>query len=159
MDVGPHHTGLETSRAPYSKSHARRLKRKENEQLAGGLGMLQAALPSIAPTAATSATTSASERSAGMGDVPAATVIATATATRRVASAKQLVAKSKSKSNVIPERPGEPAAPQPTTRPGQIGEGKGTPLTRSQRRRTLYDPFSVLDHLGSTTEATFNFFF
>ena len=43
-------TGLEASRAPYSKSHARRLKRKEREELVGGrLGTLQAALPSMAP--------------------------------------------------------------------------------------------------------------
>jgi len=131
------HTGLEASRAPYSKSHARRLKRKEKEQLAGDFGTLQAALPSIAPTVATAATTSASERSAGKIDVPAATVITTATATRRVASAKHLV--DTFKSTIIPDAPGEGAAtPQPTTRPGQIGEGKGTPLTRSQRRRALY---------------------
>ncbi|KAH9985405.1 ribosome biogenesis protein SLX9-domain-containing protein, partial [Russula compacta] len=84
---------LEASRAPYSKSHARRLKRKEREQLAGGLDLLKAALPSIAPTAV-----SAAERSAGEG--------------RDAATAGGAL-------------------------PGQIGEGKGNPLTRSQRRRAL----------------------
>jgi ribosome biogenesis protein SLX9 len=134
------HTGLEASRAPYSKSHARRLKRKEKEQLAGDFGTLQAALPSIAPTVATAATTRASEWSAGKIDVAAATVITTATATRPVASAsaKHLVDISKSTIS-IPNAPGEgAAAPQPATRRGQIGEGKGTPLTKSQRRRALY---------------------
>jgi ribosome biogenesis protein SLX9 len=154
--VGLHHTGLEASRAPYSKSHARRLKRKEKEQLAGGLGILQAALPSIALTAATATTTSAGVTPAGKGDATAATIVTTATATRRVASAKKTV--SKPESNVIPDAPGDAAVPQSTTtRPGQIGEGKGTPLTRSQRRRALYEPFFFLLSirlLGSVTEAT-----
>ena len=124
-------TGLEASRAPYSKSHARRLKRKEKEELVGGrLGTLQAALPSIVsiPAARTG------ERSAGKIDAPAATVITTTTAT--AASSAKLVAKSKPTGTDAPD-PG--VAPQPKTRPGQIGEGEGTPLTKSQRRRALYD--------------------
>ncbi|KAI0307762.1 ribosome biogenesis protein SLX9-domain-containing protein, partial [Multifurca ochricompacta] len=79
---------LEASRVPYSKSHARRLKRKEKEQLVGDMESLKTALPSI---------TSMS----GKGSA------------------------------------GEYAALAMPVRPGQIGEGKGTPLTRSQRRRAL----------------------
>jgi len=121
-------TGLEASRAPYSKSHARRLKRKEKEELVGGrLGTLRAALPSIAPMPAASA----GERSAGKLDAPAATVVTTITAT--AASSARLVAKSK-----LADAPDPGVAPLlPKTRPGQIGEGKGTPLTKSQRRRAL----------------------
>jgi len=126
-------TGLEASRAPYSKSHARRLKRKEKEELVGGrLGTLQAALPSIAPIPAASA----GERSAGKLDAPAATttVIATITATA-ASSAKKLVGRSKPTDTDVPDP--EVAPQQPQTRSGQIGEGKGAPLTTSQRRRAL----------------------
>ena len=128
-------SGLEASRAPYSKSHARRLKRKQKEQLAGGLGLLKAALPSIAPIAA-----SAAERSAGEErDAAAATDITTATATAAGGGASaKLIARSKP-ATVTPD-PGK--APQAAL-PGQIGEGKGNPLTRSQRRRALYGPIVV----------------
>jgi len=144
--AGP--TGLEASRAPYSKSHARRLKRKEKEELVGGrLGTLQAALPSIAPMPAASA----GERSAGKLDAPAATVITTITAT--AASSAKLVAKSK-----LPDAPDPGIAPQPKMRPGQIGEGKGTPLTKSQRRRALYD-IILLPCRAPATEVMLFFFF
>jgi ribosome biogenesis protein SLX9 len=132
-------TGLEASRAPYSKSHARRLKRKEKEELVGGrLGTLQAALPSIAPMMPAA---SAGVRSAGKLDAPAATTTATA-----ASSAKIIVGGSKPTDVPDPDV----APQQPQTRPGQIGEGKGTPLTTSQRRRALYDIIclsSVIVHL------------
>ncbi|KAH8998924.1 ribosome biogenesis protein SLX9-domain-containing protein, partial [Lactarius hatsudake] len=91
-----------TSRAPYSKSHARRLKRKERERLAGGgMESLESALPSITTDGVIATGTS---RSAGEG----------------------------------PTTPADPEAPSPPARlVGQIGQGKGTPLTRSQRRRAL----------------------
>lgn len=95
--------------------------------MGGRLGTLQAALPSIAPMPAAIA----GERSAGKLDAPAATVVTTITAT--AASSAKLVAKSK-----LADAPDPGVAPQPKTRPGQIGEGKGTPLTKSQRRRALY---------------------
>ncbi|KAH9175310.1 ribosome biogenesis protein SLX9-domain-containing protein [Lactarius sanguifluus] len=94
---------LEASRAPYSKSHARRLKRKEWERLAGGgMESLESALPSITTTDVVIAT--GTSKSAGEG----------------------------------PTTPADPEAPSPPARlVGQIGQGKGTPLTRSQRRRAL----------------------
>lgn len=151
-------TGLEASRAPYSKSHARRLKRREKEQLtAGGLGSLKAALPSIAPTTrrTTAATTIIGDRSAGEElDAAAAT---TNTSTTRIANANAAAIddasvsvsvkpmdKSKSKSKQLTtDQPEVPPQPQPpVTRPGQIGEGHGAPLMRSQRRRrALYGTY------------------
>jgi len=151
-------TGLEASRAPYSKSHARRLKRKEKEELVGGrLGTLQAALPSIAPIPAASP----GERSAGKLDAPAATAIITTiiTPTAAASSAKKLV--DRSKSTDVPDP--EVAPQQPRTRPGQIGEGKGTPLTTSQRRRALYDIYLlIVGHRAPATDVMtffFDFFF
>ena len=41
------YTGLESSRAPYSKSHTRREKRKAKEQIAGGLSDMQAAISAL----------------------------------------------------------------------------------------------------------------
>jgi ribosome biogenesis protein SLX9 len=121
-------TGLEASRAPYSKSHARRLKRREKEELtAGGLGSLKAALPSIAPTTRTTAATIIGDRSAGELDAAAATAAASMKPINN-----KLKPKSKSKQ---PTDQSEVPPPSPTTRPGQIGEGHGAPLMRSQRRR------------------------
>jgi ribosome biogenesis protein SLX9 len=39
--------GLESSHSPYSKSHTRRLKRKAKQQIAGGLGDMQAAISAL----------------------------------------------------------------------------------------------------------------
>ena len=39
--------GLESGHAPYSKSHARRLKRKEKEKLVSGMEDVALALPSL----------------------------------------------------------------------------------------------------------------
>jgi hypothetical protein len=126
-------TGLEASRAPYSKSHARRLKRREKEELtAGGLGSLKAALPSIAPTRTTTRTAAATtigDSSAGEPDA-AATTTTTATAAAIIVDASL-----KSKSKQPTDQLEMPPPPPPTTRPGQIGEGHDAPLMRSQRRR------------------------
>jgi len=119
---------LEASRAPYSKSHARRLKRKEREQLAGDLGSLRAALPSMAPTDASGSTSGSGDKTAGRVIDPAATVSNTAPAS---ASAKSIT-----RSKLTTSTPDLEEAQQPT-RPGMIGEGKGKPLTRSQRRHAL----------------------
>ena len=133
------HTGLEASRAPYSKSHARRLKRKEKEELtAGGLGSLKAALPSIAPTTRTTpATTITGDRSAGELDAAATTTV---TAAAIDASVKPTIdinkLKSKQQQPIADQSDVPPSLP--TTRPGQIGEGHGAPLVKSQRRRALY---------------------
>ena len=119
-------TGLEASRAPYSKSHARRLKRKEKEQLTGRLGSLKAALPSIAPTPTSSSAAIVDERSAEEEvDAATATTSTTVTAARSGATVKPT------------QQPTITAIPRPT-RPGQIGEGNDAPLTKSQRRRALY---------------------
>jgi ribosome biogenesis protein SLX9 len=131
-------TGLEASRTPYSKSHARRLKRREKEELtAGGLGSLKAALPSIAPTTRTTAATIIGDSSSA-GELDAAATTTTATATATAAASMKPInnkLKSKSKSTKQPTDQSEVPPPSPTTRPGQIGEGHGAPLMRSQRRR------------------------
>ena len=122
-------SGLEASRTPYSKSHARRLKRKEREQLSGsGMESLKTALPSIT-----------SSKSAGEdpGGVMTTSAKSTAAATTTGPS---------SESECAPAPDTE--APSPPTRLGQIGQGKGTPLTRSQRRRALcVNFFFSLHHL------------
>ena len=126
-------TGLEASRAPYSKSHARRLKRREKEQLTGRLGSLKAALPSIAPTATTSSAAIVGERSAEEADAATATTSTTVTAARSGATVKPT------------QQPTITAIPRPT-RPGQIGEGNDAPLTKSQRRRALYGLIIIANH-------------
>jgi len=128
---------LEASRAPYSKSHARRLKRREKEELtAGGLGSLKAALPSIAPTTRTTAATTIGGSSAGQMDAAATTNTTTATAAAIIddASVKPINNELKSKSKQ-PTDQLEMPPPPPTPRPGQIGESHDAPLMRSQRRR------------------------
>ncbi|KAJ7925895.1 ribosome biogenesis protein SLX9-domain-containing protein [Mycena leptocephala] len=79
---------LESSHSPYSKSHARRMKRKAKEQLGGGLDDIQHAL------AAESLAQTASEEV-------------------------------------------QPKQKKPKPKPGQIGEGKGAPLSKAQRQRAL----------------------
>jgi len=129
---------LEASRAPYSKSHARRLKRKEKEQLAGDLGSLRAALPSMAPTDASGSTSRSGDTSAGrVIDDAAATVPSTGPASAGGGASAKFIARSKLTTST-PDL--KEARQQTTPRPGMIGEGKGKPLTRSQRRYALYDP-------------------
>jgi hypothetical protein len=141
-------TGLEASRAPYSKSHARRLKRREKEQLTGRLGSLKAALPSIAPTATTSSAAIVGERSAEEVDAATATTSTTVTAARSGATVKPT------------QQPTITAIPRPT-RPGQIGEGNDAPLTKSQRRRALYGLIiaNLFFFFAFATEATSFFLF
>ena len=125
-------SGLEASRAPYSKSHARRLKRNERERLAGGgMESLKYALPSITTLIADG--NSGGSKSAGQDD-HTSPAISTVAATSTGPSAK-LDPKSESGDALVPD----PAAPSPPpTRLGQIGQGQDTPLTRSQRRRALW---------------------
>lgn len=153
-------TGLEASRAPYSKSHARRLKRREKEQLtAGGLGSLKAALPSIAPTTTTTRTTAATiigDRSAGE-QLDAA---ATTTAAAIDASVKPTIDMDKLKSKQQPTTDQlDVPLPPPTTRPGQIGEGHGAPLVVSQRRRALYGLIIANCHFAFVAHLFFFFTF
>ncbi len=155
-------TGLEASRAPYSKSHARRLKRREKEQLtAGGLGSLKAALPFIAPTTKPTRTTTATIGDRSAGELDAA---ATTTAAGRFDSSVKPVTITKSKSkqptNTITSSQLEEAPPpQPTTTPsGQIGEGHGAPLTRSQRRRALYGLIIANCHFAFAIKAAHHLF-
>ena len=151
-------TGLEASRAPYSKSHARRLKRREKEELtAGGLGSLKAALPSIAPrttTRTTPASTIIGDTSAGELDAAATTTTTTATATAATVIDDDLSVKP-IKNNKLKSKLKHPAdqlempPPPPTIRPGQIGESHGAPLMRSQRRRrALYGILFLFAHLS-----------
>jgi len=131
-------TGLEASRAPYSKSHARRLKRREKEQLtAGGLGSLKAALPSIAPPTTRTRTTAATIiGDSSAGELDATVTTTTAAAAMIDASLKPSINKLKCKSKQQPTTDDQlEVPPPPTTRPGQIGECHGVPLMRSQGRR------------------------
>lgn len=145
-------TGLEASRAPYSKSHARRLKRREKEQLtAGGLGSLKAALPSIAPTRTTASTVIIGDSSAGELDAAATTTNMTTTAAASDVSVKPM--------NKLKSKQPTDVPPPPTTRPGQIGEGTGAPLVRSQRRHALYELIITICHFAFATVAAHLFFF
>ncbi|KAI0051724.1 hypothetical protein FA95DRAFT_1554255 [Auriscalpium vulgare] len=88
---------LETSRSPYSKSHARRLKRKEKEQIGdGGMDGLKEALAAVQG-----------------GPVP------------------------NDNGAVDGADDGLHEAPAKPSRAGQIGEGKGAPLKKSQRKHAL----------------------
>lgn len=94
---------VEASRQPYSKSHAKRLKRKAKEELAGGaLSDIQSAIAAMESGEKTLAT------------------------------------------HTLAEPPGDgtskPPAKPPTT--GSIGEGKGAPLSQTQRKNALYVPHS-----------------
>ncbi|KAJ6610109.1 ribosome biogenesis protein SLX9-domain-containing protein, partial [Mycena sp. CBHHK59/15] len=87
---------LESNHSPYSKSHARRQKRKAKEQIAGGLDDIQAALAAVE----------------GEQDVDL----------HQDSAADELD---------IPEHESQPKKAKP--KPGQIGEGKGVPLSKAQR--------------------------
>ncbi|KAJ6621254.1 ribosome biogenesis protein SLX9-domain-containing protein [Mycena sp. CBHHK59/15] len=91
---------LESNHSPYSKSHARRQKRKAKEQIAGGLDDIQAALAAVE----------------GEQDVDL----------HQDSAADELD---------IPEHESQPKKAKP--KPGQIGEGKGVPLSKAQRQRAL----------------------
>jgi hypothetical protein len=89
---------LESSHSPYSKSHARRMKRKAKEQLGGGLDEIQHALAAVDDDAAELLEESVAQ-----------------TASEEV----------------------QPKQKKPKPKPGQIGEGKGAPLSKAQRQRAL----------------------
>lgn len=84
---------LGSSQAPYSKSHARRMKRKARESLVADFSDIQIVLSNL----------------------------------------------DSSSSQAIEQKPNEmqPRDPQKDRKPGQIGEGKGRPLSNSQRQRAL----------------------
>ncbi|KAJ7110101.1 ribosome biogenesis protein SLX9-domain-containing protein [Mycena epipterygia] len=90
---------LESSHSPYSKSHARRQKRKAKEQIGGGLDEIQLAL-------------------AAVDDDDSAEVPEESAGPTADEEAPQQQKKIKPK-------------------PGQIGEGKGAPLSKAQRQRAL----------------------
>ncbi|KAL1707063.1 ribosome biogenesis protein SLX9-domain-containing protein [Schizophyllum commune] len=110
---------LSSSHSPYSKSHERRLKRKAREQLASGLGEIQAvvdALEDAQPDVQTIAEAGAGTGGAGAG------------------SGKQVATN-------------DPTAMDTTTsdepkkkrkqKAGIIGEGRKEPLSKAQRKRAL----------------------
>lgn len=88
---------LESTHSPYSKSHARRQKRKAREQLGGGLDDIQLALAAVDDEAVEVA----EESAAPSADEP------------------------------------QPVHKKVKPKPGQIGEGKGAPLSKAQRQRAL----------------------
>ncbi|EPQ60704.1 hypothetical protein GLOTRDRAFT_31341, partial [Gloeophyllum trabeum ATCC 11539] len=90
---------LESGNGPYSKSHARRLKRKSREKIAGGLDDLRTAITSVEEA------------------IPVA-----------VQNSVQEISEDISASN-------PPSRVKP--KPGQIGEGKAAPLSKTQRKRAL----------------------
>jgi len=82
---------LQSTRSPYSKTQQRRFKRKQQEQVGGGLDAIQAVISAL-------------------------------------------------DNNAAPDGDGkntEEAQPKVKQKPGQIGEGKGIPLSRNQRKRAL----------------------
>lgn len=96
-------SGLEASRSPYSKSHARRLKRKTKEQVGGGLSDIQAAIAAVEEDAPQLVQASIREAAEAETQGPKATG----------------------------------NEPRVKPNPGLIGEGKGAPLTKSQRKKAL----------------------
>ncbi|KDQ63626.1 hypothetical protein JAAARDRAFT_385217 [Jaapia argillacea MUCL 33604] len=88
---------LSSGHAPYSKSHARRIKRKGKEQIAGGLDDIKNALSFL---------------DEGI---------------QEVGSQSQGEDESRLESTMTKVK----------LKPGQIGEGKATPLTEAQRKRAL----------------------
>ena len=91
---------VEASRQPYSKSHAKRLRRKAKEELAGGT----------------------------LSDIQSA--IAAVESDEKTIGGNALVEPSKN----------NPSKPVKTPNTGMIGEGKGTPLSQTQRKKALYVP-------------------
>jgi len=82
---------LQSTRSPYSKTQQRRFKRKQQEQVGGGLDAIQAVISAL-------------------------------------------------DNNAAPDGDGkntEEAQPKVKQKLGQIGEGKGIPLSRNQRKRAL----------------------
>jgi len=106
---------LQASQSPYSRSHNRRLKRKEKQQLGSGMSDLNAALGAL--------------------DDPAEEVHRPGITTAR--------------------RRGTTDA-KPRVKPGQIGEGKGDPLTKAQRKKALLTERLRISLVQSTPEFSKN---
>lgn len=107
-------TGLEASSAPYSKSHARRIKRKEKEQIAGGLGAIKAAISSMEGNDNDSPATA-----------PSGSLADNRNTDTEMNDDQPTGSTSSKKSATAPHRP------------GQIGEGKKAPLSKAQRKQAL----------------------
>lgn len=98
----------DSSSHPYSKSHARRMKRKEREQVAGGLSDIKDAIGDL------------------LGDeAPSETI---AESNKKAAKRKQ--------TEMDVEGDEEPKKTK-TVQAGVIGQGKSTTLTKAQRKRAL----------------------
>ncbi|TFK97042.1 ribosome biogenesis protein SLX9-domain-containing protein [Pterulicium gracile] len=97
-----------SSSHPYSKSHARRMKRKEREQVAGGLGDIQDAIGDLLGDEAPSETIAESNKKAA-----------------------------KRKQTDMEVEGGEDPKKTKTVQAGVIGQGKNTTLTKAQRKRAL----------------------
>lgn len=103
---------VESSRLPYSKSHARRLRRKAREELAGGtLSDIQSAIAAV----------ESDEK----------------------ALDEEILAESR---EIDPQKP---AAKKANT--GLIGEGKGAPLSQTQRKNALYILYSKSENRADST--------
>lgn len=94
---------MEASRSPYSKSHARRLKRKAKEQVGGGLSDIQAAITAVEEDAPKLIQASIREAAEAEAEGPKGTV----------------------------------NEPRVKSNPGLIGQGRGAPLTKAQRKKAL----------------------
>ena len=103
---------VEASRLPYSKSHARRLKRKAKEELAGGtLSDIQSAIAAV----------ESDEKALN----------------------EEILAESQ---EIDPPKPAARKA-----NAGLIGEGKGTPLSQTQRKNALYVLYSKSENRTDST--------
>lgn len=89
-------TGVQSAESPYSKTQRRRFKKKQKEQVGGGLDTIHAAISALDQ----GEKSDTEEENAGEADDPAINT-------------------------------------QKRTKPGQIGEGKGVPLKKNQRKRAL----------------------
>lgn len=104
-------------KTPYSKSHARREKRKAKEQLAGsGLNDIQAILSTIA----------ADENIGGEDEA---------------GPNGEKTEKQKRGSNSMETDQEQQVKPKAQQKMAKIGEGKSVPLSKNQRKRVLYVGF------------------
>ena len=104
---------LQASQSPYSRSHNRRLKRKEKQQLGSGMDDLNAVLGAI--------------------DDPVEEV---------------------QQPGITTARRRDTSNEKPRVKPGQIGEGRGAPLTKAQRKKALW----AVSCLFATIEIDSDFF-
>ncbi|KAL1665520.1 ribosome biogenesis protein SLX9-domain-containing protein [Schizophyllum commune] len=104
---------LSSSHSPYSKSHERRLKRKAREQLASGMGEIQAVVDALEGEHVDPETIGDSERNARTADTGANDPTAMVTTTSDESKSKR------------------------KAKAGIIGEGRKEPLSKAQRKRAL----------------------